>query len=378
MGIKGENMKKEEDYKKEIINPFLLSFLACPLCGKDLQLTSSEKGLSCSVCKTKYPVIEGIPILFSDENRREFTVNKEVQDSIIQDVKKLNELKPLYRERLKNKITTEEIESLAWEKFFWRNWEENEDYGTIQFDKKRINNFLARDVEGGGRMRFFDAVRTNESPITGKILLNVGCGRDFLFEKFQESGAIVIEQDIVLDSLIKLKRRGALGICCDLRKLPIKERVVDIVTSFGVIHHVHPIEEPLSEISRVLKTKGSFYVNEPNKLAFGTLAKDLTPSFLRRMAEKSVKWGRMIPSPYEESINPKQFVSILKKEGFSTIKLGFIPKVQDYIPKPFQFPLSLLLRIFPIFSSHFEVYGRKEVLHLEQFFYQEDGTCALR
>ncbi len=49
------------------LNEKLLEILACPKCKGDLTLTELNDGLVCPVCKLKYPIREGIPVMLVDE-----------------------------------------------------------------------------------------------------------------------------------------------------------------------------------------------------------------------------------------------------------------------------------------------------------------------
>ena len=42
----------------------LFDILACPLCKADLEYTKGKKVLICVKCGEKYPIQQGIPILF--------------------------------------------------------------------------------------------------------------------------------------------------------------------------------------------------------------------------------------------------------------------------------------------------------------------------
>jgi uncharacterized protein YbaR (Trm112 family) len=45
----------------------LLSILVCPKCKGDLEYRPDEPALACSVCRLRYPVRDGIPIMLIDE-----------------------------------------------------------------------------------------------------------------------------------------------------------------------------------------------------------------------------------------------------------------------------------------------------------------------
>lgn len=45
----------------------LLDILVCPACKGILELTEKEDGLICHACQLKYPIIDGIPVMMTDE-----------------------------------------------------------------------------------------------------------------------------------------------------------------------------------------------------------------------------------------------------------------------------------------------------------------------
>ncbi|MBI2652865.1 Trm112 family protein [Candidatus Woesearchaeota archaeon] len=58
-------MSKKQN--QEIQNPIpkdLFDIVACPLCKADLEYTKDKKGLVCSKCGEKYPIEDGIPVLY--------------------------------------------------------------------------------------------------------------------------------------------------------------------------------------------------------------------------------------------------------------------------------------------------------------------------
>lgn len=45
----------------------LLEILACPKCKGDLELVVTNDALDCRVCKLRYPIREGIPVMLIEE-----------------------------------------------------------------------------------------------------------------------------------------------------------------------------------------------------------------------------------------------------------------------------------------------------------------------
>ena len=51
----------------DTIDAELLEILICPRCKGEIYLTDEEDGLVCDVCKLKYPIKDGIPVMLIDE-----------------------------------------------------------------------------------------------------------------------------------------------------------------------------------------------------------------------------------------------------------------------------------------------------------------------
>ncbi len=45
----------------------LLAILACPKCKGELRLLADDAGLVCEVCRLRYPIRDGIPVMLVDE-----------------------------------------------------------------------------------------------------------------------------------------------------------------------------------------------------------------------------------------------------------------------------------------------------------------------
>lgn len=350
----------------------LLDYLRCPnkKCDEEsLEIynpieLSVENALRCKSCQMEYPIVDGVPIMFPDFERCNFAINQRLQEKQLVKVAEANR-RCVFEERENYKDSLNEaVDSMAWEYYFWKNWEgSGKELGFLQFNRDRIDEFLKNDKQGGGHLRFLEFVEKEENDLNDKVILNIGCGRDFLFELFRDRGAMVIEQDIVLDSVLNLTKRGAMGICCDIRHLPFKSGSLDIVTSFGVYHHVWPLEIPIGETYRVIKKNGAIYLNEPSSLAINHLMKNLIPKFLLKPIKTMLAKKSLIPispSPYEKSINPFWFRSIfIQRHNLNNIKMGFPKGIDGNIPKSMRGFVGLLLCIAPFFSSHFEMVIKK-------------------
>lgn len=362
------NIKKKLNYNMKWEDYF--SLLYCLKCNNELKYTNESilkiyysditGELICSNCKTTYPLFQNIPIMFSDEKRVSILINKDLYKNNLNDViKKMKMISSYSGNQLKQfqKKNQYFSDSISWEILFWELWkEEDKDKGFLDFNLKKINNFLQNDIEGGGRLKYFEKVILNSKNLLNeKNLLNIGAGRDFLLEKYLFLGYNVIEQDVILESLIYLKQRGAsFCICCDARELPFKNNSFNISTSFATLHHIWPIEKPISELLRV--TNGYIHFNEPNYFSLTRVA-FILPNYFRQKL-KNFYSGDISHSPYEDVINPYLIKKIVQKKNaiikeFIFTKTSWILDNNNIIKNILRKLNILFAYVFPIFSSHF-------------------------
>jgi ubiquinone/menaquinone biosynthesis C-methylase UbiE len=105
----------------------------------------------------------------------------------------------------------------------------------------------------------------------GARILEVGCGRgagaQLVDRAFRPSLLCASDLDEQMVQRAKrylsLRHRGRIRLhVADAENLPIKDESMDAVFGFGVLHHVPDWRCALSEIARVLKSGGSFFVEE--------------------------------------------------------------------------------------------------------------------
>lgn len=52
------------------IDPRLMEILVCPACHGRLRTAGEGDGLECAICRSVYPVRDGIPIMLIEEAKR--------------------------------------------------------------------------------------------------------------------------------------------------------------------------------------------------------------------------------------------------------------------------------------------------------------------
>jgi SAM-dependent methyltransferase len=101
---------------------------------------------------------------------------------------------------------------------------------------------------------------------SGKKVLEVGCGAGYDAYEFCRKLAIYTGVDITPENIERTKKHlGLFGFNADIRlgdaeKLDFPDESFDIVFSNGVLHHIPDIRRSLSEIQRVLKPRGEFWM----------------------------------------------------------------------------------------------------------------------
>lgn len=122
--------------------------------------------------------------------------------------------------------------------------------------------FAAVDEERYGRYAPWMRASMGFDLARGKRLLEVGCGMGTDLAQFGRGGASVVGIDLVPRHLTIARRRlvhegcAPRLLCSDAEALPFKDASVDVVYSFGVLHHTPGIEAALAEIRRVLRPGG--------------------------------------------------------------------------------------------------------------------------
>jgi ubiquinone/menaquinone biosynthesis C-methylase UbiE len=105
----------------------------------------------------------------------------------------------------------------------------------------------------------------------GANILEVGCGRgagaSLIFKTFQPSRLHILDLDLKMiqkarTHLSLVSKNSVKMYVGDAVDLPFKTGSLDAVFGFGFLHHVPDWRRGLSEIARVLKPAGIYYIEE--------------------------------------------------------------------------------------------------------------------
>jgi ubiquinone/menaquinone biosynthesis C-methylase UbiE len=101
----------------------------------------------------------------------------------------------------------------------------------------------------------------------GRDVLEVGCGAGFDAYEFVRHGARYVGSDLVPSNIeLTARHLSQHGFAptltvADAEQLPFADRSFDVVFSNGVLHHTPDITRALSEVNRVLRPGGEFFVS---------------------------------------------------------------------------------------------------------------------
>lgn len=133
--------------------------------------------------------------------------------------------------------------------------------------EKLHKDYYAR-IEGpiGGDERFRWIADTFFGGISGKKVLDVGCGEGTLLELIRRKGNDVAGVDISHSGVDKTKAKGVICFLADIsnERLPFYDDEFDMVTCLETVEHVENPLRCLQEIKRVLKADGTLIISIPN------------------------------------------------------------------------------------------------------------------
>lgn len=114
------------------------------------------------------------------------------------------------------------------------------------------------------RVRDIDLIYDFAKTISGKRVLEIGCGRGERTHLFVRAGCNVTAIDIV-DRRKPALTSGYDFVIADGKDLPFTDKTFDALVSFDVIEHIDEDEIFLRESFRVLKKGGLLVIGTPNR-----------------------------------------------------------------------------------------------------------------
>lgn len=267
----------QSNRKKRQLDSKFVDLLACPECHGGLY--ESNATLRCKECSASYEIRSGIPIMLS-------------KSTDIQRLQGEEELAEMMKQT--SLYDTEQFSLFQWSS-----------------SKTEFWNTVCQDVDA-----------------SYKTLINLGCGYDNTFRRFEEQGCMFINFDIVYDMLYFLKQKCGAKFCVagDVNHLPLKKGAFDCVISIDVIHHMSErIPALIKSFKDLLHHGGKLFLEDPNAWGLFQFYKSiLLPKSLYKSLRSlyhSIKRSNHKPADYEFPTNIWSVVRELHDTGFTSIRI---------------------------------------------------------
>lgn len=150
--------------------------------------------------------------------------------------------------------------------------------------------------------------------VSGKTVVDIGCGGGLLSEEFARRGAEVIGVDLSPTAIDAAREHaGKSGLSIDYRNCAVKELVdkgetFDIVICAEMLEHVDDLKSTVRESAALLNNGGHYL--------FETINKTLKARFLAVfMAENILNFVARGTHDYNKFIKPSTLVNLLRENG---------------------------------------------------------------
>lgn len=194
-----------------------------------------------------------------------------------------------------------------------------QDYGWWDGDPNSTNVLLRYFINP---IRFADFTeilkRQSDGDVSGRRVLDVGCGGGYLCEEFAKVGYAVIGIDPSQNTLEAARAHAAQNcLRVDYEKaraeaLPFGNSLFDCVCCCDVLEHVDSIDHTVSEIARVLKPGGLFLYDTVNRTLVSWLV-------VIKIAQdwKGTAWEAPNTHEWRRFVKPTELNSMMKTNGLA-------------------------------------------------------------
>jgi ubiquinone/menaquinone biosynthesis C-methylase UbiE/uncharacterized protein YbaR (Trm112 family) len=221
--------------ERPLLDPQLREILCCPACRGELADAADGSELSCAACAFRFPIVDGIPVLFPLDVSAHF------------------------------------------ERLFGRYWDSEERAETYDRFVEGAESMIDLHHHRGETRATLEVL----GDLSGRRILDCGCGNGRFFEHYPP-GAFAVGVDASLNLLRICRRKGRCErlVCCELEHLPFVDGAFDRVLSVRVLQHLRQQREAVREMSRVLEPGGELTLHCYNRASSKGLVKKLRESRL--------------------------------------------------------------------------------------------------
>lgn len=103
--------------------------------------------------------------------------------------------------------------------------------------------------------------------LTGKVVLDIGCGPGNVYASLQGKPKLLIGVDVAPKSLEMAKALGYLPVLADATRLPFVSGFADVVVLNAALHHCEDMEAVLKEAARMVKPGGLLITDHDPQLS---------------------------------------------------------------------------------------------------------------
>lgn len=179
--------------------------------------------------------------------------------------------------------------------------------------------------------------------LTGKCVLEIGCGLGSHTQLLSEAGCQVTAIDITERAVEltskRLLHRGLHAVMrvMDAEQMEFENETFDFVWSWGVIHHSANTEQIIKEVRRVLKVGGEFRFMVYNRHSLDSLVKVsrglITGKFFKGMSISDVL--NFYSDGYiAKHYTAQQLSELLNQCGFKVKKVSLMGQKSELVPIP--------------------------------------------
>jgi len=176
--------------------------------------------------------------------------------------------------------------------------------------------------------------------LTGKTVIDIGCGPGNIFATVGGEPEYLIGVDVAKTSLTFAEKSGYIGVLADAHHLPFKSGVADIVTLNAALHHCENMDSVLKEAARLVKPGGRLITDHDPQFSawnykgvakllwnFRLLYYRLIGHSFHKSSDQQ-KWGLACEIHHKpgDGVTPNLFYSVLEPHGF---KVNVFPHNHD-------------------------------------------------